>query len=447
MLVGASLASRHVLRRRRRTRKSVRQMAWTFPGMGNEASSSGLDDFRRIVRRELDDGERALRVFDIGGSGVKTALVSARELGKFLHDDGEGAAASQAEEPGALQWAEAPSLLGIAPGHDGFEAWLRAAVPSLGEELDDLGICFGVSVGGTVHHASGVLVDWWSGGGHPQELSPFLPKPTVASIMGLPSERTFVLHDGEAHLLGCTRCILPPPGLACLAIGTGVGLGLTDSRGAIVDPSSGPSMGQFYLNGAPLSGAPYKGVWQEWLERPGGLNERSRRVLTSEFANSSTPWRHPWVSLVLGRRGMELAEAAHACLALGLDADPIEGEEAEDSRGPAVRAFGRQWLHFLRTALVPQFCANPRRRDPTKMLCFAGGVAARNWPLLREVLVEAGASEPGKQSTLASGGFESARTSPLVEVLPLAPNGSALIGAAIYALAGIGGGSTGIWAR
>ena len=98
----------------------------------------------------------------------------------------------------------------------------------------------------------------------------------MAELMGLPPCRTFVLHDGEAHLLGCSRCIVPPPGLGCFAVGTGIGFGLSDFLGAAVDPSSPHGTRSHFLNGCPLSGTPYQGLWRQWLE--GGTSQLLSRL-------------------------------------------------------------------------------------------------------------------------------------------------------------------------
>ncbi|CAK0889423.1 unnamed protein product, partial [Prorocentrum cordatum] len=81
-------------------------------------------------------------------------------------------------------------------------------------------------------------------------------------------------------------------------------------------------------------------------------------------------------------------------------------------REPAVRAYGEQWLHFLHT---------------------------QNWATLGDVLVE-----PCGRGLRALAGHQAA--GPEVSVLPLAPEGSGLIGAGVYALAGTGGSHLSIWA-
>eukprot|EP00927_Polykrikos_kofoidii_P065674 TRINITY_DN61403_c0_g1_i1.p1 TRINITY_DN61403_c0_g1~~TRINITY_DN61403_c0_g1_i1.p1 ORF type:complete len:493 (-),score=68.38 TRINITY_DN61403_c0_g1_i1:58-1536(-) len=485
---------------------------------GNTGVASGIQAFASSLRRQLADKQRQVRVFDIGGTGVKTALFSAHALRDLLHDVDGSPELTQSQNAqnandddmgGELLWLESPRQLGSAPGDEGFAAWLRCALPRLQREVDDPRVCFGVSIGGDVEHASGKMRDWWPGGGHPREWDDGRPNPLVADLMGLPRDRTFAIHDGEAHLLGCSRRIVPPSGLACFALGTGIGFGLADDSGAVVDPSSLRDIRSHHLGGVPLSGAAYKGIWRQWLNKPGGANERVDDVMARDFANMSQPWSMPWVSLVLGRRGMELAEASHGCpeptgsfddvnevsVALEADASPIEATDGEsssrcesaidrtvalekqcdeplfaasvDPRAPAVLAFGEQWLHFLHTQFVPQFTG--KRRHPVKCLCFAGGVAELNWPLLSDVLTERSSCllrpPPVSVATETSTGKRGRGAVPRVRasgngasgtvaashlslpVLPLAPRGSGLIGAGIYALAGIGGVAATLWAE
>lgn len=379
---------------------------------------------------------------------MKTTLFPASASQEFLHFADGSVPTEDGAGPKELQWIEAPSKLGEAPGESGFSSWLLQKLPHLAGEVDDPHVCFGVSVGGDVDHSSGKLKNWWPGGGHPRQLNEWLPSPRVADIMGLPHDRTFVLHDGEAHLLGCSRCAVPPPGLGCLTLGTGVGFGLSDSTGAVVDSSSHLGRRSYLLNGVPISGARYAGIWKQWLRHPGGFEDSVDEVMSRPFANIvSMPWRMPWVSLVLGRRGMELAEAAHGCPAPGLPEQMASsGADLAGDREPAVRAYGEQWLHFLHTQFIPQFCG-VGRPHPVQSICFAGGVAELNWPLFRDVLVEPGSGElhgwPTHQSGTDAG--PSGRKT-LLRVLPLAPSGSGLIGAGIYALAGVSGAAMGIWA-
>eukprot|EP00931_Biecheleriopsis_adriatica_P091071 TRINITY_DN64978_c0_g1_i1.p1 TRINITY_DN64978_c0_g1~~TRINITY_DN64978_c0_g1_i1.p1 ORF type:complete len:429 (-),score=66.02 TRINITY_DN64978_c0_g1_i1:30-1226(-) len=395
--------------------------------------------FVEALRQELSNPQRVVRAFDVGGSGVKTAKYSAAALQSFLKPASCPESGERADTLPQLQWIEEPKQLGEAPGEAGFSSWLLHALPALKQEIEDPGVCFGVSVGGDIDHNSGQLQNWWPGGGHPREIS-YDNRPVVSDLMGLPAERTYVLHDGEAHLLGCTRCEIPLPCLGCLAIGTGVGFGLSNSAGAVVDPSSRQGSRSHLLNGIPLSGAPYKGIWKQWLQS--GSNPVVDKVLAEPFANVVfDPWRRPWVSLVLGRRGMELAEAAHGCPVLKpeLGSESIAEALQNIQRHAAVQAYGEQWLHFLHTQFLPQF-ALTSRRHPVQTICFAGGVFEHNWPLLRQVLLK-----PGSNELAAYGGGRAPVPEMSIRVLPPAPSGSGLIGAGIYALAGTGGGAQHIW--
>lgn len=422
--------------------------------MGNSAAArGGLEAFASALRRQLADKQRVVRVFDVGGSGVKTGLVAAPSLQEFLQFGDQPPDAEVALNE--LEWIEPPNSLGRAPGEDGFPEWLLSILPRLRREADDPRVVFGVSIGGDVDHSTGRLNDWWPGGGYPQTWDDGRRSPRVAVLMGLPPDRTFAIHDGEAHLLGCSRRATPPPGLACLAIGTGVGLGLTDSEGAVVNPCSPSGRRSLCLNGVPLSGAAYRGTWQKWLDAPDCCHERAEAVMAQEFATMARPWRMPWTSLVLGRRGMELAEAAHNCPA------PDDPGASVEAREPAVRAYAEQWLHFMHTQFVPQLVLGTRRH-PVQKVCFAGGLVERNWPLFSEVLLEADSdhlraptetpgvgersgSKRGRAAAKSGAGSTKSASESLV-VLPPAPEGSGLIGAAIYALAGAGGASGAIWA-
>lgn len=449
-------------------------------GRSEGAKQASLDTFTSSLRKQLADKQRIVRVFDIGGSGVKTALLSSGALRDFLYQDASELPSHEEDLREEPQWAEPPSQLGAAPGEEGFRSWLRQVLPRLEREVGDQHVCFGVSIGGDVDHATGVINDWWPGGGHPRSWDDPRDSPLVSTLMGLPEDRTFVLHDGEAHLLGCSRCYAPPPSLGCLAIGSGVGFGVTDAIGAMVDPSTPQGMRSLCLNGAPLSGSPYPGIWRQWLEQPGARSPRTEELMAKSFANMAKPWRMPWTSLVLGRRGMELAEAAHDCPEPPKPTQEEQGEgddaagdgsNVDAARAPAVRAFGEQWLHFMHTQFIPQMCTSTRRH-PVERVCFAGGVAERNWPALKEVLLEPESStlrplqvssaEKSDQRPSSNNKRERERTSQKrcsqssraaavvagrPTVLPPAPDGSGLIGVALYALAGVGGAAASIWAR
>lgn len=413
-------------------------------------SGADLAAFAEAVQRQLSNKQRLVRAFDVGGTGVKTALVSSSALRELLCERTEDSEAQ-------LEWIERPQNLGEAPGEEGFAAWLLGALPRLRRELDDSNVVFGVSTAGDLEHSTGLLHDWWSGGGHPRQWGDGRPSPHVADLMGLPRQRTFAIHDGSAHLLGSSRSVVPPPCLATFAIGTGIGFGITDSAGALVDSFAPTGLRSHLLNGVPLSGARYNGIWKTWPQSGDGKVDQ---VMEREFAGTHRPWSMPWVSLVLGRRGIELAEAAFDCPAPS--GSSITGGEGPSSssmaalRAPAVRAYGEQWLHFLQTQFVPQFTAATRRHRVDK-ICFAGRVGEENWETLREVLLEpdtnllrassAGGSEAPQPKAKSSRGSkaEAAAAKPQLSVLPLAPHGSGLIGAAVYALAGAGGAHMAVW--
>ncbi|CAL1145111.1 unnamed protein product [Cladocopium goreaui] len=425
-------------------------------GMGKKASkvdasvarakATSLQDFASAVSKQLAQKQRLVRTFDVGGTGVKTALFAASSLKSLM----DAAAASEGESP-ELEWIEPPTQLGMAPGEEGFDAWLAAALPKLQNEKANGQVVFGVSTAGDIEHATGVLHDWWCVGGHPLQWEG-RPDPHVADLMGLPRDRTFILHDGSAHLLGCSRSIVPPPQLACFSAGTGVGFGISDEEGAAVDPSSPVGARSHNLNGVPVSGASYRGIWRDWVSATDHVDD-VEKVMLKEFATMARPWSMPWVSLVLGRRGMELAEAAFGC--------PPPEHSDEDGAGvsnalvrvAASQAYAKQWQHFIHTQFVPQFCSV--RRHQVRRICFAGAVATSNWPSMQEVLVSPsgelvcpeGVEDTASTKKRGRSGKKTNQAPQALSVLPLAPQGSALIGAGIYALAGSAGAEMGLWAK
>lgn len=259
-------------------------------------------------------------------------------------------------------------------------------------------------------------------------------------------------------------------------MGTGVGFGISDAQGSAVDASSPQGLRSHLLNGAPVSGAAYSGIWRNWLEQPGARNEKVDEVMSREFAGESKPWRMPWVSLVLGRRGMELAEAVHGCpepnavtaaedsKALDTDCDAEAKDESCDLRATAVRAYAEQWLHFLHTLFIPQFSGGTRRHR-VERICFSGGVAEVNGDMLREALVQdasgllrplpasiaaaakaAATDNPKRGKAVRQRTAEADPDACAMRVLPTVPHGAGLIGAGIYALAGLSGVAMSIWA-
>lgn len=363
------------------------------------ATADGLPAFVRAFWQQDSAGERhhVVRVFDVGGTGVKTALISAGALTRFISSRG-------ASEP---VWLREPVHLGLAPGEAGFAEWLGDALPELQGELDAPNVTFGVSTAGRLDHATGVIRSWY-GGGHPQRWAAG-PAPTVAEIMGLPL------------------------GLAAFSLGTGVGLGLSSDTGSVFDRLEADDGRHHLLHGVPLSGAPCQGRWQAWL--PSEPCPGVDAVLREEFAGLRSPWKMPWVSLVLGSRGLRLAQAAARCPAP--TAALLAGGAGEAPAEAAVRVYARQWLHFLRSELLPEFTADTRGAARVRQLCFAGGIIEHNWPVLKEELLEDGSNTLRQLSGEAPG--------PELEVLPPPPAGSGLLGAGVYALAGVGGGALGLW--
>lgn len=398
---------------------------------GDRGAPTGRDlaSFAEAFWREDAKVEErwVLRVFDVGGTGVKTGLISASALRCFTSSAG-------AADP---TWLHEPKHLGRAPGESGFAEWLLEALPELPAELNAANVTFGVSTAGRLDHAIGTIGSWY-GGGHPHRwpAAAGLP-PTMAEIMGLPTGRTFAIHDGSAHLLSCGRSVPPPRGLAAFSLGTGVGLGLSSSTGSVFDRLAANGGQHHLLYGVPVSGAPCRGVWPDWI--PAKPCPGVDAVLSSDFAGVSWPWRTPWVSLVLGSRGLELAEAAARC------AEPVEalraaGAEEAPTRA-AARVFARQWLHFLRVELLPEFASAGRGAARVRRLCFAGGITEHHWPELAEELVDA---RSGALRYLGEEVVPEAAES-AIEVLPPAPGASGLLGAGIYALAGAGGAASGLW--
>ncbi|CAK9046144.1 unnamed protein product [Durusdinium trenchii] len=335
---------------------------------GEKVPCQSLQDFASALAKQLATKNRLIRTFDVGGTGVKTALFSAPSLQSFLEAEGER----------ELDWIEAPTSLGQAPGEEGFDAWLASVLPKLQNEKANGHVAFGVSTAGDLEHATGILHDWWSAGGHPRQWEgDGRADPHVAELMGLPRDRTFILHDGAAHLLGCSRCMVPPPRLACFSVGTGVGFGISDEEGAVVDPSSTTGARSHFLNGVPLSGASYRGLWRDWVARTEHVDD-VEQVMRKEFANMGRPWSFPWVSLVLGRRGMELAEAAFGC------PPPERGDDGgagpvlnTEVRKASSEAYAQQsppqsngWAHFLQT----------QPGSPEGRVFKSGGVATSGSP-------------------------------------------------------------------
>lgn len=374
----------------------------------NKENSAGFTDGSRAfvegVRGQLSDTHRVVRAFDIGGTGVKTALVSSLALRKLLRLPGDETAAPNDD----LEWLEPPSQLGFAPGSNGFAAWLLGAVPQLKDELSDPKVIFGIAVKGRIVHTTQTMRNWYAGGYSCQWGR---DEPLIADIMGLPRDRTFALHDGSAHLLACSRTLPPPPGLALFALGTGVGFAFTDADGLMLD-RLGNSGRHMLLGDEQVATASYEGAWRS---APSGPVKKALKRMVGQYGNM--------VSGRLGYEALDLAKAAYAA---------SEGCSSDAAEAQAVQTYGEQWLHFLHTTFLPEF-AGPARdeRYIMRRICFAGGVAEHNWPLLSKAVMEPGGQLRAVPATLATPVSKSAHSAPTVEVLRPAPRGSGLIGAAI----------------
>jgi hypothetical protein len=196
-------------------------------------------------------------------------------------------------------------------------------------------------------------------------------------------------------------------------------------------------------------------------------------VMAQDFVGSTDPFSTPWVSLWLGRRGLEVAEAVHG-------ADVTEG--ADHTR--AVQDFSSQWLHFLHTEFLPEYAARVDRSSTSHKQChdrvdkivFSGAIVGHNWLDMKGVLCPDGAVANGGRragggagecaaggntsiaaaggntsipaagdntSIAAAGGGSGVKAGASVRV-ECAPAHAALLGAAKYALGG-GKHATDIW--
>lgn len=281
----------------------------------------------------------------------------------------------------------------------------------------------------------------WYGGGHPG-LWEGSNKPLLVDIFGLPANRTFAIHDGSAHLLGCSYGKLPKAGSVAFALGTGVAFGFSDNSGYIFDRSTSDGARFHQLHGVSISGAPYDGIWRNWLKFVDQCPQADA-IMGKEFAGTPDPWRRPWVSLVLGSRGLELAKAIFECSGAPRSSVP-NGEqptEASDTYPSGLRAYASQWSHFVHAVFLPAFMSFGEKLRPQRV-CFAGGIVEHNWPVLREELMRYESYESHKAH-----GSHLAQVHSSVPIFTSAPAGSGLFGASIYALAGIGGGDAGLWSR
>eukprot|EP00928_Gymnodinium_smaydae_P082950 TRINITY_DN66215_c0_g1_i1.p1 TRINITY_DN66215_c0_g1~~TRINITY_DN66215_c0_g1_i1.p1 ORF type:complete len:380 (+),score=61.68 TRINITY_DN66215_c0_g1_i1:69-1208(+) len=372
--------------------------------------------FSEGVRAQLLDDNRVLRVFDIGGTGVKTALVSTVALRKLFDLSGDDASTSSSD---TLEWLESPSNLGFAPGHSGFAKWLLASIPKLKDEIADSRIFFGISVKGRIVHETQTMRNWYAGG------CSISGEPLIADIMGLPRDRTFALHDGSAHLLACCRSLSPPAGLAVFVLGTGVGFACTDASGRLLD-RLGNSGRHMLIDGQQVATAPYEGAWRS--APSGGPQKKVLKRMVGQYGD-----------MVSGRLGFEALDRA-------VDAYVAEGLARDAALAQGISTYGEQWLHFLHTIFLPEFTSSARSEQyGLQRIAFAGGVVEHNWPALRSALVESDGKIKALPPALASGASSAESAGNGVHLLQPPPSGSGLIGAALYALAGAAGAAKAIW--
>ena len=146
--------------------------------------------------------------------------------------------------------------------------------------------------------------------------------------------------------------------------------------------------------------------------------------MAQPFAGQENPFETPWTSLWLGRRGLEVSEAVH-----GAGVGDGEASDAERERHRlAVADFAEQWLDFLQSRFLPEFCERIDR------IVFSGAIANRNFAEMSRVICPGGVlggSKDGQQVHVR---------------VERAPDGAALLGAAKYALGG-GRGAADIWSQ
>lgn len=141
-----------------------------------------------------------LRVFDIGGSGVKTALFGVddtdvlRIIGTIEHH----------KDP---DWAD-------------FERWLEDRVKMDAQII-------GISCAGFIDYSANVVKLFRVGN--------WINKPLKADVEGhFPNMRVYLLNDAEAHLTAHSD-LFPRPQM-CISIGTSLGFAIGDQQGNIIRP-------------------------------------------------------------------------------------------------------------------------------------------------------------------------------------------------------------------
>lgn len=187
---------------------------------------------------------KTVLALDIGGSGVKCAA--------FQSPDGSIA---------RLGLVDTPRLLG-APDWPVFEDWLA-------ERIDKAINRIGVSCAGFVDYQTGVVRLSRIAGWHDYPLAGRLTS-------RLPGHLVVVLNDVEAHL--CAHADQYPHPMLCIAIGTSMGLAITDESGGIIRPRRGWNM-EFGGMQIPTS-ASQKEAW--FALGSNGLQELEARLGSAE---------------------------------------------------------------------------------------------------------------------------------------------------------------------
>jgi hypothetical protein len=150
----------------------------------------------QVANAKCEGKDPCYRAFDLGGSGLKTALFD-RKLNQLTPLE----------------------RLGYAPAA-GADAWLRAKIPGLDAEIGK-GILFGFSLAG--------LEKLWAdkvNNAHGKK---------VPELFRIPLAEVFVTTDGTAHLLAARHLVgkkVRDPQVN-FALGTGVGFALTNSKGVV----------------------------------------------------------------------------------------------------------------------------------------------------------------------------------------------------------------------
>ncbi|MBA2367471.1 MAG: hypothetical protein H0V82_00420 [Candidatus Protochlamydia sp.] len=142
---------------------------------------------------------QTIRCFDLGGGGLKTALVNYDAENKTMN-------------VGTIH------KMGKCPDQQDISDWARQKIKEFNSDLDaevQNNYAFGFSLAGLDKLRSKPLSTW-----------------DVPDLFGLPREKVTQLHDGNAHLLASLRTMpnLPEGRVWNIALGTGVGFGFTNSK-------------------------------------------------------------------------------------------------------------------------------------------------------------------------------------------------------------------------